>query len=387
MIYFDNASTSFLKPQRVYEAVYNTLRNGSGNSGRGANTVSMAAGKILEDCRAELSHLFNYEKTENVILKSSVTESINTILLGLLQPGDHVISSVMDHNSVLRPLEKLHKDGIITYDLLPCDMFGKVCLDTLSELEKKNTKAIILSHVSNLTGTIQPIELIRDLLHNKDIFIIIDAAQSAGYINVDMETMKLDAVAFTGHKGLLGPQGTGGFIINDRINQSMSPVFTGGTGSDSLNLDQPLFLPDKFEAGTHNLPGIAGLLEGVKYINSKTLDDIIIEHQFLSDYFIKNLNLFHDIELMGEKRSSERVPNFSLTFKNMDCSEAAYTLESKFDIITRSGYHCAPLAHKALGTGDTGSLRISFGHFTSINEIEHLLSGLKYICEVRYGKQ
>ena len=387
MIYFDNASTSLLKPQSVYEAVYNILRYGSGNSGRGANMISMAAGKILEDCRTELSHLFNYEKTDNIILKSSVTESINTILMGLLKPGDHVISSVMDHNSVLRPLEKLRKDGIITYDLLPCDISGKVRLNSISEMEKKNTKAIILSHVSNLTGTIQPVELIRDQLHNKDIFIIIDAAQSAGYINVDMESMKLDAVAFTGHKGLLGPQGTGGFVINNRINQAMSPVFTGGTGSDSLNLDQPLFLPDKFEAGTHNLPGITGLVEGVKYINSKTLKVIMREHQFLSDYFLENLKLFDAIKLTGERRSSERVPNFSMTFENMDCSEAAYILENNFNIITRSGYHCAPLAHKALGTGDTGSLRISFGHYTTTNEIDQLLTGLKYISEVRYGNQ
>ena len=307
--------------------------------------------------------------------------------MGLLKPGDHVISSVMDHNSVLRPLEKLRKDGIITYDLLPCDISGKVRLNSISEMEKKNTKAIILSHVSNLTGTIQPVELIRDQLHNKDIFIIIDAAQSTGYINVDMESMKLDAVAFTGHKGLLGPQGTGGFVISNRMNQATSPVFTGGTGSDSLNLDQPLFLPDKFEAGTHNLPGITGLVEGVKYINSKTLKVIMKEHQFLSDYFLENLKLFDGIKLTGERRSSERVPNFSLTFNNMDCSEAAYILESKFNIITRSGYHCAPLAHKALGTGDTGSLRISFGHYTTTNEIDQLLSGLKYISEVRYGNQ
>ena len=250
MIYFDNASTSYLKPQRVYDAVYNTMMNNAGNSGRGANSVSMAAGRILHDCRTELSLFFHCDKPENIILKSSVTEALNTILLGLLKPGDHVISSVMEHNSVLRPLEKLRKDGIITYDLLPCDDSGEILLDSLPELEKPNTKALILSHVSNLTGTIQPVDRIRERLRNRDIYIIIDAAQSAGYIKVDMESLKVDAIAFTGHKGLLGPQGTGGFIISDRMNQDMNPVFTGGTGSDSLSLDQPLFLPDKFESGT-----------------------------------------------------------------------------------------------------------------------------------------
>ncbi|MFH5836998.1 aminotransferase class V-fold PLP-dependent enzyme [Proteiniclasticum sp. C24MP] len=385
MIYFDNASTSFLKPQSVYDAVYDTLKNGTGNSGRGANTVSMAAGKILEDCRAEISQLLSCGKTENIILKSSVTEALNTILIGLLKPGDHVISSVMEHNSVLRPLEKLRKDGLITYDLLPCDSNGKVQLDTLPDLEKVNTKAVILSHVSNLTGAVQPVELIRDKIHNKDIFIIIDAAQSAGYIKVDMQTMDLDAVAFTGHKGLLGPQGTGGFAVNDRMNQAMDPVFTGGTGSDSLSLDQPLFLPDKFESGTHNLPGIAGLREGVRTINEIGIAKIVSEHMFLSDYFLDHLGTLDSIELMGKNSSSDRIPNFSLVFNNMDCSEAAFILENRFGIITRSGYHCAPLAHKALGTGETGSLRISFGHYTRIEDIDQLLIGLKYISEVNYG--
>lgn len=385
MIYFDNASTSFLKPQSVYDAVYNTLRNGTANPGRGANTLSMAAGRILQDTRTELSRLFHYSNTDHVILKSSVTEALNTLLLGLLKPGDHVVSSVMEHNSVLRPLEKLKKAGIITYDLLPCDEAGMILLDALPELEKSNTRAIILSHVSNLTGTIQPVELIREQLKNKEIFLIVDAAQSAGYIKVDMEKMNLDAVAFTGHKGLLGPQGTGGFIINHRINTALDAVFTGGTGSDSLCLDQPLFLPDKFESGTHNLPGIAGLLEGIKYINEKTMEQIIYEHTFLSDYFLGKLLALDSILLTGHRTSSGRIPTFSLNFSHVDSSEAAYILESRFNIITRSGYHCAPLAHKALGTQETGSLRISFGHLTRIEEVDQLLIALKYINEVKNG--
>ena len=385
MIYFDNASTSYLKPQRVYDAVYSTMMNGAGSSGRGANSVSMAAGRILHDCRTELCELFHSGKPENIILKSSVTEALNILMLGLLKPGDHVISSVMEHNSVLRPLEKLRKDGTITYDLLPCDENGEILLESLPELEKPNTKAIILGHVSNLTGTIQPLERIREQLRNKEIFLIVDAAQSAGYIKVDMDTLQADAIAFTGHKGLLGPQGTGGFTLNDRLNQDMNPVFTGGTGSDSLSLDQPLFLPDKFESGTQNIPGIAGLLEGIRFIKEQRINQIIKELMFLSAYFLEHLNTMDAIELMGKHTPSGRIPNFSLTFRNMDCSEAAFILESRFHIITRSGYHCAPLAHKALGTGDTGSLRISFGHFTTIQEIDQLLTGLKYISEVNHG--
>lgn len=386
MIYLDNASTTYHKPQSVYDSMYNTMKDGIGNPGRGANAASMSAGRILSDCRHELNRLFGGEKSENVILKSSVTEALNTLIIGLMRPGDHVISSVMEHNSVLRPLEKLQKDGIITYDLLPCDAYGRVEVEKIPELEKDNTRAIIMSHVSNLTGTVQPVGEIRNHLKNKSIFVLVDAAQSAGYINVALREMYLDAIAFTGHKGLMGPQGTGGFIINDRINDQLKPVFTGGTGSDSLSLDQPQFLPDKFEAGTHNLPGIAGLLEGVRYINNLSIDIISQYNKSLADYFIGKLDEIQTISIMGYHSSENRIPNFSLLITGCDCSEAAFILEQKFKIITRSGYHCAPLAHKWLGTGDTGSLRVSFGHFTRKEDIDQLIIGLKYFDEVNHGR-
>lgn len=386
MIYFDNASTTFIKPQSVYDAMYNTMKNGIGNPGRGANAVSMSAGKIVGDCRNELRELFGGDKSENVILKSSVTEALNTLIIGLMRPGDHVIASVMEHNSVLRPLEKLRKDGIITYDLLPCDSYGRVSVEKIPEMEKENTRAVIMSHVSNLTGTIQPIGEIRSYLKNKDIFILVDAAQSGGYINVALEEMHLDAIAFTGHKGLMGPQGTGGFIISDRINDQLEPVFTGGTGSDSLSLDQPLFLPDKFEAGTPNLPGIAGLLEGVRYINNTSIYSMHNKSTQLMEYFIQELDQIRSVSIMGYHSAEKRIPNFSLLISGSDYSEAAFILEHKFDIIARSGYHCAPLAHKSLGTAGTGSLRVSFGHFTTKEEIDHLIVGLKYFDEVNHGR-
>lgn len=386
MIYLDNASTTYIKPQSVYDAMYAAMKQGVGNPGRGANAVSMAAGRILADCRKEISTLFNAEKSENVIFKSSVTEALNTILFGLLKPGDHVISSVMEHNSVLRPLEHFRKKDIITYDLLSCDAQGKINLDEIPSLEKDSTRVVILSHVSNLTGTIQPVQEVRKKLKNKNIFIILDTAQSAGYIHTDMHALDADAIAFTGHKGLMGPQGTGGFILNDRINKEMSPVFTGGTGSDSLSLDQPLFLPDKFEAGTANLPGISGLYEGVRYINSISIDTMSEKLTDLSEYFLNRLDAMDAISLKGCAQAAGRIPTFSLEFQQVDCSEAAFILESRYHIITRSGYHCAPLAHKALGTEHSGSLRVSFGHYTTYEEIDALLIGLKYLNEVNYGR-
>lgn len=386
MIYLDNASTSFLKPQGVYDAVDRTLRGGVGNPGRGANKISMDAARILYDTRKELALLFGLNQPEHVILKSSVTESINMLLLSLLRPGDHVISSVMEHNSVLRPLEKLRMDGIITYDLLSSDAEGFIQIEELPQLERENTAAVILSHASNLTGSVQPIEAVRDMLKNKEIFILVDAAQSAGYIPVQLNNLKADAIAFTGHKGLLGPQGTGGFILNERLNAALHPIFTGGTGSDSLSLIQPSYLPDKFEAGTHNLPGIAGLGAGVSYVNNKDIYCISNEMQDFSSYFLQELSSLSHLVLVGSQDSSKRIPNFSILPVNCDPSEAGFILENQFDIITRTGYHCAPLAHKALKSELTGSLRISFGHYTTRREVEALLEALKYLNEVNYGK-
>ena len=382
MIYFDNASTSLQKPEEVALAVYQAIKNGSGNPGRGANRISMDAGRIIMNCRLQLMKLFQGDQPENIIFKSSVTDALNTIILGLLKQGDHVITSVMEHNSVLRPLESLRMKGLITYDLIGTDSNGKINIDEISSFERPETKAIILSHVSNLTGSIQPLEKVRELLINKEIYIIADCAQSAGYINVGIQTLNVDAIAFTGHKGLLGPQGTGGFLLNDRLNRELQPVFTGGTGSDSLSLTQPSFLPDKFEAGTHNTPGIAGLSEGIKYIYNISMDIVIKKYRTLMTHFIENVNLIPNIEIQGTLDIEERIPNFSLKFKNLDSSEAAFLLETQHAMITRSGYHCAPLAHKALGTVHSGTVRISFGHFTTLAEIEDLLIALRILSEV-----
>ena len=382
MIYFDNASTSLQKPEEVALAVYQAIKNGSGNPGRGANRISMDAGRIIMNCRLQLMKLFQGDQPENIIFKSSVTDALNTIILGLLKQGDHVITSVMEHNSVLRPLESLRMKGLITYDLIGTDSNGKINIDEISSFERPETKAIILSRVSNLTGSIQPLEKVRELLINKEIYIIADCAQSAGYINVGIQTLNVDAIAFTGHKGLLGPQGTGGFLLNDRLNRELQPVFTGGTGSDSLSLTQPSFLPDKFEAGTHNTPGIAGLSEGIKYIYNISMDIVIKKYRTLMTHFIENVNLIPNIEIQGSLDIEERIPNFSLKFKNLDSSEAAFLLETQHAMITRSGYHCAPLAHKALGTVHSGTVRISFGHFTTLAEIEDLLIALRILSEV-----
>ena len=376
MIYFDHASTSFKKPEEVSMSIYQALVDGIGNPGRGANEISMSSARILQDGRNAICHIFSGLSPGQVIFKGSLTDALNTLMLGLLKKGDHVISSVMEHNSVLRPLESLKQENIIEYDLLPCDEHGKILIQEISKLERPNTKAVILSQVSNLTGSIQPIREIRDLLINKDIFIIIDTAQSAGYINVNYQDLNIDGLAFTGHKGLLGPPGIGGFILNERLNKAMIPVFTGGTGSDSLSLSQPDFLPDKFEAGTQNLVGILGLTKGIEYVENTC--SLMEDPEYLSlvQFFMDNLSKLKNIKLQGTYHLNDRVPTYSLLFTNMNPSEAAFLLERNYSIITRSGYQCAPLAHRALGSMDTGSLRISFGHFTTKDDVRELLQAL-----------
>lgn len=376
MIYFDHASTSFKKPEEVSTSIYQALVNGIGNPGRGANEISMSSARILQNGRNAVCRILEGLSPEQVIFKGSLTDALNTLLIGLLKEGDHVISSVMEHNSVLRPLEHLKQNKIIEYDLLPCDENGKILIQDISRLERPNTKAVILSQVSNLTGTIQPIGEIRNLLINKDVFIIIDTAQSAGYIKVNYQDLNIDGLAFTGHKGLLGPQGIGGFLLNERLNKAMEPVFTGGTGSDSLSLSQPDFLPDKFEAGTQNLLGILGLTKGIEYIENMCSIMRTPEYLSLVQFFMDSLSNFKNIELQGTYNLNDRIPTFSLIFTNMNPSEAAFLLERNYSIITRSGFHCAPLAHKALGSIDTGSLRISFCHFTTRSDVLELLRAL-----------
>lgn len=376
MIYLDSASTSALKPKEVSTAVYNALVNVTGSPGRGSGSHSLAASRVILDARNEICRLFNFGQPDNVIFKSSVTEALNTLMLGLLKEGDHVISSVMEHNSVLRPLEQLKAGGIITYDLLGADTNGRIRLEDIAACEKENTRLVILAHASNLTGTVQPIGKVRSHLRNKEIFIISDIAQSAGYIPVDFQDLDVDAVAFAGHKGLLGPQGTGGFVLNDRLDHEIRPVFTGGTGSSSSSLTQPDFLPDKYEAGTMNTPGISGLLEGLRYLGHVGIESIQKTNHDLMDHFLRNLKKFEEITLHGLPSPEGRVPNFSLTFKEVSPSTAAFILESRFGIITRPGLHCAPLAHKAMGTADKGTLRISFSHFNTKDELDILFHAM-----------
>lgn len=273
-IYVDNAATTFPKPNSVYNEIMNYMTTIGGNPGRGASTSSLKGNKVIFQCRYELCKLFNYDDTKNVIFTSNITMSLNMLIKGSVKPGWHVITSSMDHNSTLRTLKDLELKGLIELDILQCNSLGLIDINEFKNTIKDNTKLVVLSHASNIIGTIQPLEAIGSICKENDIFFIVDSAQTAGVLNVDFKSLNCSALAFTGHKSLLGPQGIGGFIIDDSFNDICSSLIVGGTGSSSSDIIQPEFLPDKFESGTLNTPGIVGLLAGIKFLQKEGISRI-----------------------------------------------------------------------------------------------------------------
>lgn len=375
-IYLDNASTSFPKPKEVLDSINNFMINLGGNSGRGSSSSSLKSSHVTYNCREALAQFFNFDKSENVIFTNNITSSLNILLDSIVQPGWHVITSTMEHNSVLRPLFKLKEQRNIELTVVEADKNGFVTADDINNSIKDNTKLVILSQASNVIGNIQPLKEIGELCRKKSIYFIIDTAQSAGSMKVDFKDLNCNALAFTGHKGLLGPQGIGGFIIDDDLNDIASTVFVGGTGSMSYSLVQPDFLPDKFESGTLNTPGIAGLYSAIKFINQETVEVIHDKEMYLSKLLLDDINNMDYVTLYGPKTTTNRVSTFSMNLKNMNSNEFSYYLDSKYNIITRTGLHCAPLAHKTIGTENTGTVRVSIGYFNTVEDIMNLTDAI-----------
>ena len=378
-VYLDNGATSYPKPQSVYNSIYDYMTQVGSNVGRGASSSSLKGNQLIFEAREAISSFFNFDKIENVIFTPNITYSLNTLIGGCVQKGWHVITSVMDHNSTLRPLHKLGKEGTIELDIIDADANGFIKLDELKSKIKSNTKLIVLSHASNVVGSIQPLKEVGSICKDNNIFFIIDSAQSAGCINVDFKDLNCSALAFTGHKSLFGPQGTGGFLINDELNEICLPLIEGGTGSASSDVYQPTFMPDKFESGTMNAPGIAGLLAGIKFIENEGLTTIKEHEDYLAKKFIDGLLNINSINLYGSKETFNRTPSISVNSSKIDNSELGFLLDSEYGIITRTGLHCAPLAHKAVGSYPNGSLRFSLGYFNDDKDIDYTLSALNKI--------
>lgn len=380
-VYLDNASTTFPKPKNVVSSIYDFLTTMGGNPGRSNHDNSLQSNRLLLETRIKLSTFFNYEKIENVIFTNNITTSLNTLIFGSCKQGDHVITSSMEHNSVLRPLINLKNNNVIELDIINANKYGFLDISNIKQAIKRNTKFIILSHASNVMGAIQPIKEIGELCKKNNIFFILDSAQSAGVLNVDFKELNLSALAFTGHKSLFGPQGIGGFIIDDKLNEICNPYILGGTGSLSHSLIQPDFLPDKFESGTLNMPGIVGLKEGITFIENEGLNTIYEKNFSLRKSLVEGLNNISNIILYEDLHNSNYTSCVSFNIQNMDTSEVSFILDNDYNISNRSGLHCAALAHKTIGSFPSGTIRLSLSYFNTQNDIDYALSSINSISK------
>lgn len=379
-IYLDNASTSFPKAPTVATAMSDYITNRGININRGSYALAYDVEDIIYTTRQRLNTLFNGHDPSHVIFTQNVTMSLNMVIKGLLKVGDHVLVSSMEHNAVMRPLTQLLDKGI-TFDTIPCDSTGSIQMDSIEPLIRPNTVALIINHASNVCGTIQPLESIGSICKAHNLQFIVDAAQTAGVIPIDVKACHIDALCFTGHKGLLGPQGIGGIILTKEMAQNLTPLIAGGTGSFSHLEMMPTHMPDAFEAGTLNLPGIIGLNEGLSYIESQGMENIHNHELALTQSFLEGLQSIAGINIVGKQNIQDRTAVVSITIDGMDPASIAYELESNYHIMTRVGLHCAPRAHKTLETYPEGTVRFSFGYANTHEDVESALSALHRILK------
>ena len=373
MIYLDHAATSWPKPESVYLAMDSFIREKGGNPGRGAHYLARESVKVIEETRHLLALLFNAEDKKNIVFTANVTAALNLALKGTLKQGDHVLISGMEHNAVARPLYALQKQGV-ELEIVPCSVGGLIDPDEMESLFRSNTRMVCVLHASNVCGSIMPVQEVAKRARKRGILVLVDAAQTAGAYAIDVQTMGIDFLAFTGHKGLLGPPGTGGLYMAPGI--EVEPLVFGGTGSKSYLEEQPHILPERFESGTLNSLGLAGLGAGIKYITAYGLDKIRRYEEGLTAKFLQNLVKIPGIKVYGTRDSARHAPVVSFNLEGWNTEEAAFYLESVHSIATRAGLHCAPLAHKVLGTYPHGTVRVSFGIFNTEEEVQQLLDAL-----------
>lgn len=378
MIYLDNAATTWPKPEGVYQAVDRCLRQCSGNPGRGGHGNARAATHILYETREALATLFNIDNPTNIIFTYNATDALNMALLGSLNPGDCIITTEMEHNAVARPLRYLESIGV-KVNIIPCDSNGKLNLVAMENVLKSGVQAIVMSHASNVTGRIMPIYEVGKLAKKYKACFIVDAAQTAGVEDIDVEACSIDMLGFSGHKGLLGPQGTGGLYVRD--GSTTRPLRYGGTGSLSEFDRQPEFLPDKLESGTPNTPGIAGLLGGINFINEVGIENIRSKERQLAQQLIEGLRKIKNVVVYSPELLHEHTAVVAFTIGAMDSSLVAHRLDMEFGIACRAGLHCAPWAHRSIGTLKTGVIRFSPGYFNTIDEIVQALNAVEQIAQ------
>ncbi|MFQ7520830.1 MAG: aminotransferase class V-fold PLP-dependent enzyme [Clostridium sp.] len=373
-IYLDNAATSFPKPKEVADAVYDFMINNGTSSGRGSYKKAMQSDYIVYECRKLIGNLFNFDDPKKVVFTSNVTDSLNIAIRGILKENDHVITSSLEHNAVWRCLKTLEKDINIKIDTVECSKDGITNPEDIKKYIRKDTALIVFTQASNVLGTIQPIKEIGKIARENNIVFLVDAAQSAGAMKIDIKEDNIDILAFTGHKSLLGPMGTGGLIINTDID--IKPLKAGGTGGDSAYDYQPDYYPNHLETGTSNVSGIAGLRAAIKFLNREGIDNIHNKEKELTKYALQRLETVKDIEIYGPKDCEKILSVISFNIKNKRPEDISTILDQKYDIMLRAGLHCAPTAHSVINTKDRGSLRIGIGYFNTKDDIDKLVEAL-----------
>ena len=394
-IYLDNASTTFPKPREVADAVYQYMTGVGSNIGRGGYTSAYAAEEAVFAARQLLCDFFGGEDAKNVVFTKNVTEALNVIIRGLLQPGDHVLVSAMEHNAVMRPLQLIGREleageqapaAEISFSRIPCDREGNLELEALPKLVQQRTKAVLMTHASNVCGTLLPLARVGEFCQDKGLLLLVDSAQSAGIFPINMQQLHIDALAFTGHKGLLGPQGIGGFVLREHMVKRLAPFIVGGTGSLSHTESTPRFMPDKFEAGTLNLPGIMGLAAGVRWLNQRGMASLRAHELALTEQLLTGLLDLEQqglLRIVGRRDIVQRTSVVSIAATKQDLAVVAHRLNEEYGIATRVGLHCAPNAHKTLQTYPTGTLRFSMGWHNNEEDIGAALKALREVLS--YG--
>lgn len=377
MIYFDNAATTIQKPDAVVEAVAQALTS-FGGVGRGVHEGALAAGMAVYQAREQLATLFNAPSARSIAFSHNATEALNIAIAGLLRPGEHAITTAASHNSVLRPLYQTCKQGA-ELSILPVQSDASIDYDEYAGLFKHNTRLVVATHASNLTGDVYDSNILAQIAHDHGAVFVLDAAQTAGLIPIDMQRDCLDVVAFTGHKSLFGPQGTGGLCVAEGID--LPPYTVGGSGSHSFDTHHPHAMPESLEAGTLNSHGIAGLSAGLSYIESQGIESLYQQTQALVSRFEVGVRMLDEVILYGGHVSNDRAGIIALNIGRHDSALVCDYLNTEFGIATRSGAHCAPLMHKALGTAEQGIVRFSFSHFNTYDEIDQGIEALTILAK------
>lgn len=377
MIYLDNAATTMHKPKEVIDAVVCAMSS-MGNAGRGANEASLSASRIIYDTREKLCRFFHGENPRQIVFTNNSTESLNIAIKGLLNPGDHVITTMLEHNSVLRPLYEMKEKGV-ELTIIESDKNGRFRLEDMEAAIRPNTKMIVCTNGSNLTGNYVPLKPVGELAKKHDILFVVDASQTAGVFPIDVQDMMIDVLCFTGHKGLLGPQGTGGMYVKEGI--KIRPLKTGGSGVQTYSKTHPAEMPTALEAGTLNGHGIAGLHAAMSYLEETGVDHIRAREQELMWRFYEGVKDIPEITIYGDFSTKERCAIVTLNIGEYDSSEVSDALLTEYSISTRPGGHCAPLMHEALGTVEQGAVRFSFSHYNTEEEVDTAIEAIRELAK------